>query len=363
MTIRTDQRSLPAARQPEAHARLVAARAALRESQVQLAKDFALVDRTNHFVYEGCASVVEYGMKLGYDANEVRMYTNLGKVFEAEPTAEAKFRGGTLSVEAGAAVGRIYANPLLRRPGDRWLEHAQTDGLRALRRRVRERVEQQAQAETGLEEVHVVVTARTRDRFDRARQVASQRAGKALTAGQTFSRVVEFYLEKHDPLSTPGAARRVPHTSLRPGSRYIPAEVKRAVRARSGGVCEVQGCEHRLGLEFAHRVPHAEGSAREVEDLGELCHRHHVLYDAGTIPWPVVQPGGRGPPRGGGGPPGARHAGDVRVDDGSSTPDRPGRDPPPGRVAESTPHLRASRGAPRRRMRPHGQRHRLHLRH
>lgn len=347
MTIAVDQRSIPATRQPEAHARITGALERLRDLQVELAKDFALVDRSNHFVHEGCASVVEYGVRLGYSRGEVRTLTHLGKTFAAEPEAEARFRAGTLTLDAGAAIGRIYARPILLRPGDRWLRYAESDPLRTLRRRIKERVEAQAQAyahaHLGLEEITLLVTARTKDRFDRAREVASQQADEHVTEGQTFTRLVDFYLAKNDPLLKPGRARRVGPTHENPQSRYVPADVRRQIERRSGGVCEVPMCEHRLGLELAHRTPHASGSGREASDLGQLCHRHHVLYDAGEIPWPL--------PREPGGPPGAAAADPPRKPPRDAPRDAPRQsngmrrpDPdPPDRVAESREALVASR--------------------
>ncbi len=308
MTIRVDKRQITAAPEPDAQGRLPEQLAALRNLQIALAQDLARIDRSNAFVYGqpadrpcppgepvgACGSIVEYGVKLGFSAFEVRTLTRVGHTLAAHAEAAAMIRDGRLTIEAAAEIGRVLATNALIRPGDNWLTHATTEPLKLLRRRVKERFELHAQGELGLEELHVLITAKARDRFDRARDIASQKAGKLLSEGQTLTRVVDFYLEKHDapPVesSKRKTRRRVGDTNLLPRSRYIPADVKRAVRARSGGTCEVPGCHRRLGLELAHRTPHARGSGREVEDIGELCHRHHILYDAGRIPWPVAPP-------------------------------------------------------------------------
>jgi hypothetical protein len=259
--------------------------------------------------------VVEYGVRLGFSATEARTLTNLGKTIAAVPEAEERIRRGEISVDAAAVVGRVLGCPQMLREGDDWLAAAAAEPLRVLRRRVRERFELHAQGELGLEEVCVLVSVRTRDDFQRAREVASHRAGQPLTEGQTFTRVVDFYLDKNDPLRRAGGARRLGSTAALPASRYIPAAVRRAIHARARGGCEVQSCTHRLvGLQFAHRRPHARGSGREVDDIGLLCSRHHTLYDAGRIPWPVCSTTGDG-------------TGDV---DGTST------------VSERTSLLRAS---------------------
>lgn len=287
MTIEVDKRSIQATRDPAADARIGRNLAALRNAQIDLARDLARIDASAHFVYSGCASVVEYAVSLGFGASEARVLTNLGKTLEASPDAEARIRSGEITVEAAAAIGRIFACPAVLREGDDWLEAAATEPLRALRRRIKQRFELHAEGDLGIEQLNMFVATRSKDDFARAREVASEKAGKRLTEGQTFTRVVDFYLEKNDPLRQSGRARRVGDTNGIPQSRYIPAEVKRTVLARAGGTCEVDGCEHKLGLEFAHRTPHRDGSGREADDIGALCRRHHVLYDAGRIAWPA----------------------------------------------------------------------------
>ena len=293
MTIHVDKRCIQAVEQSGLDERLAAALEVLRDAQIQTARGLALADESAHFVFSGCASIVEYALRLGFGAAEARTLTNLGKTLAAAPEAEGRVRRGEITVYAASLIGRVLSCPAMLREGDDWLAAAASEPLHVLRRRVRERLELHAQGEPGLEEVSVFVSARTRDDFQRAREVASQKAGRPLTEGQTLTRVVDFYLEKNDPMRKAGGTRRLGSTGGLPGSRYIPAAVRRAVLLRADGGCEVPGCTHRLvGLQFAHRRPHALGSGREVEDIGLLCGRHHTLYDAGRIPWPV-----RGPDR------------------------------------------------------------------
>lgn len=119
-------------------------------------------------------------------------------------------------------------------------------------------------------------------RFKRARVLASRKAGKALTEGQTLEAVVDHYLEKFDLLEASEGRRRVPDTA-EVDSRYVPADVRRAVRRRDDDRCAVEGCECRVFLQFAHLVPHAMGGDRERKTLVRLCYRHHRWFDAGSL--------------------------------------------------------------------------------
>ncbi len=69
-----------------------------------------------------------------------------------------------------------------------------------------------------------------------------------------------------------------------PGSRHIPAEVKRAVWTRDGGRCAFVGshgrrCTEQGFLEFHHVSPHAEGGEPTAENIQLRC-RAHNAYEA-----------------------------------------------------------------------------------
>ncbi|MHC5011554.1 MAG: HNH endonuclease [Planctomycetota bacterium] len=283
MAITTDKRSIRAERDPVADGRISGTQAALRDLQFSLARDFARVDACAHFIYEGCASVVEYGMKRGYSALETRFFVDLGHALAASPDLEERIRAGRIAIEAASTIGRIYRVPSLLRPGDDWLAYAQNDSIRSLRRRIRARLEEARQEKSGVVEVSVFVTARTKDEFERARVVASRKARQTLTDGQAFARVVTHYLDTFDPLRRKPRQVRSRPTSGASRGRYVPAGVRRTVRQRAGDRCEVAGCENTIHLQFAHRVPHAEGGERDADNLFLLCTTHHTLYDAGRL--------------------------------------------------------------------------------
>ena len=283
MQIQADKRQVTASPDEAAETRLIACAKSLRSLQIQAAKDLAKVESAGHHRLRGCASLVEFGVRVGFGAFETRQLANLGMSLAAEPELEAMVRKGEIALSAAAIIGRIYANPGLLRPDDSWLEHARTEPVGVLRKRVQRRIEEHAQGRRRMTEVSVYVPDETHAGFRRARALASRKAGRTLTQGQTLTAVVGFYLERNDPLLQLEGKRRVGPTDQTPASRYIPAEVRRAVRRRSNDCCEVPGCQNAIHLQFAHRSPHRDGSGREAEDLIHLCSAHHLLYDAGMI--------------------------------------------------------------------------------
>jgi hypothetical protein len=82
-------------------------------------------------------------------------------------------------------------------------------------------------------------------------------------------------------------------------TRYIPSEVRRAVRRRDGGRCafvsrEGRRCTERAFLEFHHVLPYAAGGKATVDNIQLRC-RAHNQYEAERDfgprpPWTVREP-------------------------------------------------------------------------
>jgi hypothetical protein len=65
-----------------------------------------------------------------------------------------------------------------------------------------------------------------------------------------------------------------------PSSRYIPADVKRAVSERDGYQCTFRNplggrCAERSWLEFHHQHPHGLGGDRSIQNICLMCHTHN----------------------------------------------------------------------------------------
>jgi hypothetical protein len=292
-TIRADRRTIQAQRRTEDVAAVERLTPKWRALRADLARHFAAIDDAAAYVFEGCASIGEWGWRRGYTAVEARELVALGHALEASSEVATAFLEGRVTGPAAAVVGRALADPCLVRPGDTWLAWAEHEPIKDLRRRLRERLEVKAQRELAVQELTVFVPARVVDDFQRARVVASRKERKALSDGQTFDRCVTFYLDENDPLRQAPGTRRVGPTADRPRDRYVPAEVKRALARRSKDRCEVPGCTNEIFVDRAHLRPHRLGSGREVDDLFDGCRRHHVMYDAGLLRITIRADGGR----------------------------------------------------------------------
>ena len=131
--------------------------------------------------------------------------------------------------------------------------------------------------------VTAYVTRAAADDLERARALTSRKAHMALTMGQTLGIVVGDWLDEHDSLRQEAGSRRLPDTTAIPGSRYVPAEVDREIRARTDDRCIVPFCDGVFWLQRSHRIPHRDGGSREADNLDLLCDTHHLMYELGQI--------------------------------------------------------------------------------
>lgn len=270
-----------AVREDGARDELVAMRSELLAPRLRAARLFLVIERSHHWVFEGCASVGEFGERYGYSAREARLLVAAALALELRPDLESRLLAGTLTMESVAELGRIYRDPGLIREGDDWIRWAEEWSARRLSFEVRKRIMETREMEP-TSTLMVVCTGSTREKYDRARTIASRKKRKFLDGNGTIEALSDHYLDSFDPQRKNPGKRRMPETKGHPG-RTIPAEVKRAVRDRDGEECDYPGCDNHIFLDFAHDEPHASGGSREADNLAPRCTIHHTLSDEGFI--------------------------------------------------------------------------------
>jgi hypothetical protein len=282
--IRCDRRKVPYRDNPEVRADAAQRIRALLEAKVNLARQLVVLDRDMAFAAEGCSSVGHFGVTHGGDPGETRQFCDVGYAFDAFPGLEDEVRSSTVPFRSAVALGRLCRTQDTIQPADDWIQAARTSTTKDLWRAVRARIEEVAQRAPAVTEVTVYVPEATREGFDRLCVLESRRAGKPLTRGMVFVRLVDRALNDQDPDRVDPGARRMGPTSERPQSRTIPREVLRFLRQRSGDACEYPGCTHSVFIQKAHlRKSKAEGGGQEIQDLGNLCSTHHTMHDGGEF--------------------------------------------------------------------------------
>lgn len=105
-----------------------------------------------------------------------------------------------------------------------------------------------------------------------------------------LDRALTLLLREAERTKWAAVERPRPSRSVSAGSRYVPASVKRAVRARDAGCCAFVGPNGRCGetgfLEFHHVVPFSAGGKTDEGNLELRC-RAHNQHEARTDDLPA----------------------------------------------------------------------------
>jgi len=237
-----------AVRRDETARAVVALRPERRRTDVELARLFHDLNSHLHYVYRSCANIGEYGEKHGYSAREARTLAAAGEALELNPEIEERLLDGRISLDAAAALGKIYEDPSLIKDGEDWLQKAEVLAASQLHREIKRRL---LEAEEGEPTTHmdVLMTSKDREAFERARQVVCQKVNSVLDEGRTIGWLSNYFLDREDPDRVEEGTRRVGETA-HTDSRYIPASVRRKVRKRAGGMCQHPGCCNRILMYF-----------------------------------------------------------------------------------------------------------------
>jgi hypothetical protein len=254
----------------------------VREAEIVLAKSLLEMRTKRSYIEQGCSCVEHFVARLGYEPHEARRLLRLAESMAASPLVEERIQERALSVPKAVEMAPVLTEPTLFAEKDEWLERSKDESYSSIRRRARHRI---AEVRGGRAMVAVTVHADddALDAFERARVIASRKAGKILSRDQTFELVVLYYVEKNDPLLVKDGKRRVGPTDEIPDSRYIPISVQRDVRRRSGDTCEFPACCLGGLTDFAHRRSHNKGGSREARNVLQLCKEHHFQQELGIV--------------------------------------------------------------------------------
>jgi hypothetical protein len=139
--------------------------------------------------------------------------------------------------------------------------------------------------------VQFTMRAETHDKLRLARDLLSHQIPDGDLA-QIFDRALTVLVETLAKEKFAAAARPRPHLTpagdrSRSPSRYIPAEIKRAVWLRDGGRCAFvarsgRRCETRRFLEFHHLDPYGTGGETSVDNIALRC-RAHNMHEAALV--------------------------------------------------------------------------------
>jgi hypothetical protein len=285
-----------ARRDAETHAALVASGRRGRQEDVRRARWFARFAANRSYTFHGCASIGEYGRRIGFGWSRTRDYVAAGRVIERYPAAEALLLDGVLAISTLASLAPFFTEAALRpidekgqpKPFDDLLTWARERPDREIRREVhRCREEARVGQQTVPRTLHF--SSQGSSDLDRAQTLLARRKRRTVSQSEAVQDTLREFVSRHDPLEQKAGTRRAPPMPARDdGGRHprsVPAEVRRALMAKHGDRCAIALCDHRVWLENSHHHPHALGGGNEIADQDRLCARHHAMKDHGEITW------------------------------------------------------------------------------
>jgi len=146
--------------------------------------------------------------------------------------------------------------------------------------------------------VQFTVTGETHDKLRRVQALMRHSVPNGDPA-VIFDRALTLLLERLEKDKCGAADCPRSSGASAPGSRHVPAAVKREVWARDGGQCAFIGtagrCTERGFLEYHHVIPFADGGGTTVANLQLRCrlcrYRHNRHYaDSRIMPRRPVHP-------------------------------------------------------------------------
>ncbi|HEU4926916.1 MAG TPA: HNH endonuclease signature motif containing protein, partial [Vicinamibacterales bacterium] len=130
--------------------------------------------------------------------------------------------------------------------------------------------------------LQVTIDAETRAKLHRAQDLL-RHTNRSADEAAVIDRALTVLVEQLEKAKYGRTDRPRPASVSDPGSRYLPAHLRRAVSGRDGDRCAFVGSEGRCtetaGLHYHHRIPFADGGPTAVDNLELRCPAHNA-YEA-----------------------------------------------------------------------------------
>jgi hypothetical protein len=251
----------------------------LTRAALKVARALSRIRESGAHRLDNCSSAYEWAERRGCAASMARTLIDLDHALALSERLARFVEAREVTIEAGAALLPIVANPALVRDGEDWVEGARHETTRETVRKVRQRLAENRAGQPVFAWI-LYLTHTSLSNFGRARMLACRETGRTLGNEEAFNHVVDFYLDAKDETRVKPGKRRMPDTTGATKGRW-PAQVARDILARTGGKCAVISCDNDIFIDKAHAKAIRLGGG--FEKGLPLCCAHHQDYDAGRI--------------------------------------------------------------------------------
>ena len=271
---------------PELHLKAIAAVKDFQKAESSLLKIIQAVDTAKVFLEMGYSSLFLYLTEaLKLSEGQAYAYSNVSRKAREVPELQAAVENGLSLYKAQRIVPVIT-----KQNQEEWISKAKELSKVKLEMAVaavsptpakRESVRSVGENRIS---VKVEISEKLNEKLKRVKTLISNRKKTNASLEDTLKDLIDFYLEKKDPLKKEkrGTGGTV-NVELRPSKvirRYLPTAIKRQVFQRDNGRCSFKGingksCASEQHLEIHHLKPWSIGGSHELNNLQTLCHAHH----------------------------------------------------------------------------------------
>jgi 5-methylcytosine-specific restriction endonuclease McrA len=126
--------------------------------------------------------------------------------------------------------------------------------------------------------LQVTISAETRAKLRRAQDLL-RHTNRSADEAAVIDRALTVLIEQLEKVKYGRTDRPRSAGGSDPGSRHVPAPLRRAVSQRDGDRCAFVGpegrCTETAGLQYHHRIPFADGGPTTVDNLELACPAHN----------------------------------------------------------------------------------------
>jgi len=265
----------------------------LKHQETELIETLQKVEKLRLFEDFGLTSLFSYCTeRLHLSADRACTYIQVARVSSHIPAVKIAIKNDTLSVSSAKKLAKVITPE----NQDSWLELAKHSSVRELEQAIakekpetliKEQVKPIAEA---LFELRCALSPQAEELLTRALDLLSTKHGRSLTRGEAIEKVLESFIERHDPvkqaeraLVRPPSKSPVTLPINRRGNRTsVPKPMVHQVTRLTDSQCTFKDssgkrCGSRRFLHLHHHREVARGGQHVVSNLTLLCSTHHRI--------------------------------------------------------------------------------------
>jgi 5-methylcytosine-specific restriction endonuclease McrA len=270
----------------ELHERALQCVAKYKRCEKEFVDILEKIDQGKAYLEFGVSSLFRYCVEcLRLSEDESYRFIQVTRKAVTVPALKAAIGEGMLTVAKASRIVPVIT-PATQ---EEWIGKASELTHRELEREVAKENPKSVRKETikvltpTRSELRVSISLALEQKIKRAQEVL-----KAASLEETLEELVEFVLERKDPIRK--AERVATQAPVRPGTcqvkslpaarqirRPIPQVIRHQVSLRDQGKCTFRGCKETRWVELHHTMPYSLGGSHSLANLTTLCSGHHRM--------------------------------------------------------------------------------------